>query len=191
MMKKAIALACLAAAAAACFAPSQAKRYFQLEPKTEAALTPLFDRALFVDRVEVADLYDDFRIVYRLSTHEINYYSYDFWAEKPSRGLREAIFHYLTGRGLFRRIGAEAIPGEADWTLRVKVHRIEETDAAEDWRGRLAMDLSVLETKTDRVLAFRSFDRSLPLGGKNVALLPVILARILAEELEALLDGLK
>jgi hypothetical protein len=53
------------------------------------------------------------------------------------------------------------------------------------------MDFEIAEAKTGTVLAVRHFDRREPLTKKNVAELPVVLSRILAEELAALFAELK
>ena len=49
------------------------------------------------------------------------------------------------------------------------------------------MELELVEAKTGTVLAARRFDRREPIGRKDVAAVPPVLSRILAEELEALL----
>lgn len=192
MMRKAALIVLLAAGLWACFSASPDKTYLQLflEPPS-AAQGPAFDKALLIDRVAVDELYDDFRIIYRLTPFEINYYGYSFWAEKPSRMVRDALDHYLAGRKAFRRILTDASRGEADWILRLALHHIEEIDAEASWSARLAMSLEMVEAKTGAVLASRRFDRREPLGRKDVAAIPPVLSRILAEELEALLTDLK
>jgi ABC-type uncharacterized transport system auxiliary subunit len=191
-MRKAALTVLLAAGLWACFSASPNKVYLQLHLEASPALPgPAFDKALYIERVAVDELYDDFRIIYRLTPFEINYYSYSFWAEKPARMVRDALDHYLTGRKAFRSLLPDASRSEADWILRTSIHRIEEVDAAAAWAARLSMALEMVEAKTGAVLASRRFDRSEPIGRKDLAAVPPILSRILAEELEALLADLK
>lgn len=190
-MRKAALIVLSAAALWACFSASPNKVYLQLHLEGGAPPGAAFDKALLVDRVAVDELYDDFRIIYRLTPFEINYYAYSFWAEKPARMVRDALDHYLTGRKAFRSLLADVSRNQADWILRPTLHRIEEVDAEAAWAARLSMDLEMVEAKTGTVLASRRFDRSEPVGRKDVAAVPPVLSRILAEELEALLADLK
>ncbi len=175
----------------ACFSASPDKTYLQLHLDAGAAPPPAFDKALLIDRIVVDELYDDFRIIYRVTPFEINYYAYSFWAEKPSRMMRDALDHYFAERKTFRRVLLDGTRGEPDWTLRTVIHRFEEVDAATAWSARLSMDLEMIEAKTGAVLASRRFDRSEPIGRKDVAAVPPVLSRILVEELEALLADLQ
>ncbi len=190
-MKKAALIVLLAAGLWACFSASPDKIYLQLHLDGSAAPGPAFDKALLIERVSVDELYDDFRIIYRLTPFEINYYAYSFWAEKPSRMIRDGLDHYLAGRKAFRRILTDASRNEADWILRPTLHSMEEIDAEAAWAARLAMELEMVEAKTGTVLAARRFDRREPVGRKDVAAVPPVLSRILAEELEALLADLR
>jgi ABC-type uncharacterized transport system auxiliary subunit len=180
----------LVAAAAACFTQAEARRYFDLRPEFASGGGPNFAKALLIERVDVDEVYDDFRIIYRLSATEINYYSYEFWAAKPDRMIRDAIDHYLAGRKAFRRIDLEVGREEPDWAMRCRVHRLEEVDDLTTWSARLAMDIEVREYKTSALLGRRSFDRTVPLARKEVAELPAALSRILAEEIDAFLQEL-
>ncbi len=190
-MKKAALIVLLAAGLWACFSASPDKIYLQLHLEGSAAPGPAFDKVLLIDRIVVDELYDDFRIIYRVTPFEINYYAYSFWAEKPSRMMRDALDHYFAERKTFRRVILDVARGEPDWTLRAVIHRFEEVDAAAAWSARISMDLEMIEAKTGAVLASRRFDRSEPIGRKDVAAVPPILSRILAEELEAFLADLK
>ncbi len=186
-------LALALATASACFGPGQLKRYFDFQTgiiPVEAG-GPVLAKSLDVGRVDVADVWNDFRIIYRRSATELNYYPNEFWAGKPDRLLRETIFHYLQERKVFAEVGLEGDRESHDWVLRCRVHRLEEVDLANIWGARLAMDMSVVENKTGQVIETRSFDRTMPLARKSVSELPVGLSKILIEELEALVQSLR
>jgi ABC-type uncharacterized transport system auxiliary subunit len=188
-MKKTAVLVLLALGSAACFA-SQAKRYFELRASGPPAGGPELPRTLWLDRVEIGEFYDDFRIVYRLSPTEINYYPYDFWTEKPSRLIRNLILERLAVPGRFLRIETEAGKGPVDWIWKTRVFLIEEADEGEQWFGRLSMVFEIVDLKTGAVIATRSFDRKEPLGRKDVARLPTVLSSILLAEIDAFLGDL-
>ena len=188
-MKKYAVLALLVLGSAACFA-SHAKRYFELRASSPLARGPALARTLLLDRVDISEFYDDFRIVYRLSPTEVNYYPYDFWTEKPSRLIRNLILERLSVPGSFLRIETEAGKGSADWLLKMRVFRVEEVDEGDQWFGRLSMAFEVVDLKTGAVIATKSFDRKEPLGRKDVSRLPAVLSSILLAELDAFLGEL-
>jgi len=192
-MKNAAGIAILAAAAlaqAACFSASPEKAYFQIHVQTAPAATA-FPKVLFLDRIDVDSLYDDFRILYRLSPFEINYYAYYFWAEKPAKLFHEAILRYLETARPVARVITEQAKGNADWILRCAVRQVEEVDEGAAWYARLGMFLEISDAKTGAVLASRRFDRREPLSQKAVAEVPGVLSRILGEELDALFQELR
>jgi ABC-type uncharacterized transport system auxiliary subunit len=190
-MKKTVLLIFLAASLWACFSASPDKTYLQLHLEAAGAPPSVFDKALFIDRIVVDELYDDFRIIYRVTPFEINYYAYSFWAEKPARMVRDTLEHYFVEKKTFRRILPDATRGEPDWILRSTIHAIEEIDAVTSWSARLAMELEMVEAKTGATLAARRFDRREPIGRKDVAAVPPVLSRILVEELDAFLRAVE
>ena len=175
---------------AACFSASPDKKYYQLD-LAPLPSGPAWPHTLLVDRIEIDALYDDFRILYRVSPVEVNYYAYHFWAEKPARLLRDALFHKLELSGRFSRVLMDLGKENPDWVLRCTIHQIEEIDAPQVWRARLGLGMEVVESKSGTILASRRFDREAPLDRPDVGLLPRALSRILDEELAALLADLK
>ena len=175
---------------AGCFSASPDKKYYQIHLEMGTSIAP-FTASLLLDRIEIDSLYDDFRIIYRVSPFEINYYAYHFWADKPSKLLRDSLLHYLETSKLFPKIVLEPNRGNPDWVLRCTVHQIEEVDMPEAWFARLSMKLEMAELKSGTVLAARAFDRKEPLSRKDVGEVPSVLSRILSEELRALLAELK
>jgi len=191
MIKKMAALAAVTVACWGCFSSAPGKTYLQihLEEGTEPAAR--FEKSLLIVPILADDLYDDFRILYRLSPYEVNYYTLSFWAEKPSKMIHQSLANDLAARKVFARVISNPAGADADWILRCALHKIEEIDSEAAWAARLAMDLEIAEAKSGTVLAARRFDRREPLTKKDVAELPVVLSRILAEELAGLLAELK
>jgi ABC-type uncharacterized transport system auxiliary subunit len=175
---------------AACMS-SPEKRYLQLDLAPQGAADDIgFDAVMLVDPVRVDDLYEDFQIVYRLSPFEMNFYSYVFWAENPSAMVRNALAHYFQEAGIFKAVIKEFSEGGPDLILRTRVHILEEIDRPDRWYARLSMDMEVVDFDTSTVLVSHRFDRTEPLPRPQVGELPVVLSRILREEILTLLTKL-
>ena len=169
---------------AACFSVPT-KRYFQIVvTDTNAQPHPKIDKVLYIEPVRVDPLYDDFRVIYRVSLFELKYYSYVFWAKKPDALFREAIGDYLIEKEGFPRVTLDVLQGNPEIVLRSNVRLLEEIDNPNVWFARLAMDLEFLEFKSGRSLLKHSFDRRLPLQVRKVQQLPAVLSNILMGELD-------
>ncbi len=170
---------------AGCFS-SPSKRYFQIVAlEKNGQLHPKIDRVLYIEPVRVDPLYDDFRVIYRVSPYELKYYSSVFWAKKPDDLFREAMSDYLILKEGFSRVTLDVLQGDPAIVLRSTVHLVEEIDNPKVWFGRLAMDLEFLEFKTGKSLAKHSFDKRLSLGSRKVKDLPAVLSGLLVDELDA------
>jgi ABC-type uncharacterized transport system auxiliary subunit len=169
---------------AGCFS-SPSKKYFQIVPlDKDAQLHPKIDRDLYIEPVRVNTLYDDFRVIYRVSPFELRYYSTVFWAKKPSDLFREAEGEYLIRKAGFSRVTMDVLQGDPALVLRSNVRLLEEIDNPKVWFGRLAMDFEFLDFKSGKVLARHAFDRRLPLSARRSQLLPGVLSGLLVEELD-------
>lgn len=185
MMRKLAVPLAAALLLAGCFSSTPAKRYFQIVAlEQDAGPHPEIGRGLYIEPVRVDPLYDDFRVIYRVSPFELKYYSTVFWAKKPSDLFREAMSQYLNRKEGFARVTLDILQGDPDVVLRSNVRLVEEIDNPDVWFGRLAMDFEFLEFKSGTRLARHSFDRRLPLGSRKVQFLPSVLSHILVEELD-------
>ncbi len=161
------------------------RKYYQLHLAVAGVpITKVIHKNVLVEPIEIDDLYDDYRIVYRLSPFELNYYSYEFWADKPAKLIRDSIVHYLLAQQVFQKVTQEISRGEPDILWRSKVHSIEEVDTQDFWYARLAMEVELLDFKSKERLYFYQFDRQEKLATKNISMVPVILSKILEEELD-------
>lgn len=169
---------------AGCFS-SPGKKYFQIVPMEKSAeLHPKIGRALYIEPVRVDPLYDDYRVIYRVSPFELRYYATVYWAKKPDLLFREALSDYLLRKEGFPRVQIDILQGEPDIVLRSNVRLIEEIDNPKVWFGRLAMDLEFVEFKSGKTIARHSFDKRVQLGTRKVQYLPAVLSGILVDELD-------
>jgi ABC-type uncharacterized transport system auxiliary subunit len=164
---------------------SPARRYYQLHlTGPDEPFSNAIDKTILVETVSTEDLYDDYRVVYRLSPFELNYYSYEFWADKPAKLVQDSVANYLTRKNVFKKVIQEISRGEPDLVWKSKVHSFEEIDTKDVWYARLAMEVELVDFKSKERLYSYRFDRKEELATKNVALVPVILSKVLREELE-------
>jgi uncharacterized lipoprotein YmbA len=169
---------------AACFSVPT-KRYFEIVATgKDTELHPKVGKAIYIEPVRVDPLYDDFRVIYRVSMFELQYYSYVFWAKKPSALFRDAMGDYLIEKEGFTRVMLDVLQGDPEIVLRSNVRLVEEIDNPKVWYSRLAMDLEFLEFKSGKSLLRHSFDRRLPFPVRKVRQFPAVLSRILMEELD-------
>lgn len=183
-MKKTARSVLLVLLLAGCFS-TPTKRYFQIVAMDrDAQPHPKVDKVLYIEPVRVDPLYDDFRIIYRVSLYELKYYSYVFWAKKPDALFREAMGDYLVRKEGFSRVTQDVLQGDPAVVLRSTVRLVEEIDNPKVWFGRLAMEIEFLEFKSGRSILRHSFDRRLPLQDRKARLLPAALSSILSEELD-------
>ena len=183
MRKLAIPLLSMFLAAGCLSTPS--KRYFQIVAMDlDAQPHPLIGKVVYIEPVRVDPLYDDFRVIYRVSPYELKYYSSVFWAKTPDDLFREAISDYLIRKAGFPRVMIDVLQGEPEIALRTNVRLLEEIDNPDVWYARLAMDLEFLEFKSGKTIVRHTFDRKMPLEARKVRFLPGVLSGMLVEELD-------
>lgn len=170
---------------------SPSRKYYQFHLGEEAEPgAKTIEKTILVERIEVDDLYDEFRVVYRVSPYEMNYYSYEFWADKPATLIRDSITHWLLRKNLFKKVTQQISGGEPDILWLSKIHIIEEIDTPAAWYARLSMEIELFDFKSNDSLYYHRFDRREKLATKNVALVPVVLSNILEEELGKVIKDL-
>lgn len=182
-MRKAAICILTAALMTAC-GSTHAKRYFEIRSVAsgEPAL-PKIERRLLVEAPSVDPLYDDIRILYRVSLFELKYYPYEFWAEKPGKQVGAAMAEYFGKTKVFPAVSRDPRMEGPEIVLKSRVHVIEEIDNPDVWEARLAMDLEFVDVKTAKPIISWTFDRKGQMAKEHVGDLPAVLSRILDEEL--------
>lgn len=176
----------------ACMTTTGGKKYYQLYlPPDTAPTAPKIDKVLLVEKVEVEDIYNDYRVVYRTSPYQLNYYSYHFWIKKPEKVVRNAITDYLSKGKYFKSVITDFSGGEPEVMLKASVHIMEEYDRKVVWMARLKMDVEIKDFKSRKRVLFHSFDRQVTMPVKKVGQLPIFISRILKEELDSVIKQLE
>jgi len=172
------------------------KNYFQLSippeiikpVSTAASVTPVkIEKILMVQPVKADEVYNDYRIVYRNSPYQVNFYPYDFWIKRPDVMIKDTILDFLRKREVFNAVLSDFTEQQPDWILQSTVYIMEEYDSQDSWFAHLKMEFLVKNIKTNERIAFHSFDRMKQLVEKKVLQLPVGISQILREELNILI----
>jgi ABC-type uncharacterized transport system auxiliary subunit len=179
-----VAFCLLAAALMSGCGAAPVKRYFEIRTiaADELAL-PKVERRVCVEPAAVDALYDDTRIVYRVTPYELRYYPYEFWAERPGRQIGTAMAEFLAKKNVFSSVGQDCTKVGPDLILRSRVRALEEIDRPDVWEARLAMDIEFVSAKTGAFIAGTRFDRTGKMFKQTVGVLPAVVSRILDEEL--------
>jgi hypothetical protein len=148
----------------------------------ESAEVPL----MLFEKVEVAALYNQFRLVYRLSPYEINYYPYYFWVEKPEKLIGEFIRSFFKAVPGTQRVIHSITDKEPDRELVVFIDCLEEYDQQGFWLSQLKGRFLVRDFKTKQELIVHEFANKKKMSVKKTEELPKSISRQLVEELQYL-----
>jgi ABC-type uncharacterized transport system auxiliary subunit len=169
------------------------KRYYQLHISTppQPISTAPFPGTILVRDAVVDRIYEGYRLVYRLSPYQLDFYNYEYWIKKPSHMIREALVSYLKERNVFARLILSEDEAEPDWILRSRVDALEECDQRDAWYAHLAMSIRITDRRGKRILVEHRFDRMDRLARRDSRLLPGALSNILRTELDKLVFKLR
>ena len=179
-----------------CISSSVGKEYYQLYLPSvpgnvsDKTVVPRLDRILMVEAVDVANIYSDYRMVYKTSPYHLNYYSYNYWIKKPGPMVRDCMVDYFSGRRVFKKVITGFIGGDPDLILKAVVHTLEEYDGPVAWYAHLKMDIEIKDFKSGDQVLFHSFDRQKQMMEKQVEYFPIAISMILREELDKVIDRL-
>jgi ABC-type uncharacterized transport system auxiliary subunit len=149
-------------ALAACAGKVPDTRYYQLAPPQTQAKQP-GDASIAIEPLTTDGAYDDDRIVYRVTPYRLDYYNYHRWSSPPGTMLGNYLQDAFSRSGRFRAVtrdASDAVPV----TLGGRVIAIEEVDQSKtSWLGRIAVELTVTDTVTNKILWSQRFEETEPL----------------------------
>lgn len=179
-----------ALAVAACTGKVPDTRYYQLA--APAAGAPRGDLVLVMEPLETEPAYDDDRIVYRTSPYRLDYYHYHRWSASPGTMVGNYLEQALERSGRFRAVVRE-LTADAQVVLGGRVVAIEEVDASRSrWLGRIVLELTLTDARTNAVLWTQQYEETEPLATQNpeglARALSVAMRRIVARASPAIAD---
>ncbi|MCP4214139.1 MAG: hypothetical protein GY765_05760 [bacterium] len=188
-MKRIIGLMLMLLVFVGCSSPG--KKYFQLHMGVDESLPVFPDKTIMVSSVDVEPIYNDYRLVYRLSSYELNYYSYKFWIKRPGPLVRDAVCDFFKKNKIFPSVIRRFAEGDPQLVLKARVNSIEEYDYLATWYANMDVDIEIRDIKSGKVVLFYNFARRKMLPEKKADRLPEAFSRILEEELANVVKKLK
>jgi ABC-type uncharacterized transport system auxiliary subunit len=174
-----------------CFGSTPQPVQYTLEPNVTPAadyrprpltlLVHRFDTALAIDRVE---------LVYRPKGHELRTYDLHRWVARPGRMVSEAIARHLEQARLFATVTSRPTEGRADLELRGVVLALEELSQG-PWRARLAVEMTLTEIDTGRVVWEHGFDVVRAVAPERADAVVATLVAIFGDELARMTQSLR
>ncbi len=138
-------------------ADKKRKHYYQLYYRGRSLTNEPVHASVFVKTVEVDRLYRRSNLVYRTSAFELFYYFYHYWAVRPQDMLSDAIYRHLKESNIVTTPLAEMdrIP---DYIIISRLFSLDEIDSEEQRFARIAMNYSLIDAKSNKVIASYVFD---------------------------------
>lgn len=138
-----------------------------------------------VEELEVDAAYDDPRIVYRESEYRIEHYDYHLWGAAPGRLVSDALRTGYASTERFERVEA-ARDDDVDAIVRGRLLALEEVDRTPtEWFAHVALELELVDVRTEARLWSQSFDASLPLRERSPTGLAAAASEVLAQVVRA------
>jgi ABC-type uncharacterized transport system auxiliary subunit len=149
-------------ALAACAGSAPETRYYQLAAPQAQAKQP-GDASIAIEPLTSDGAYDDDRIVYRVTPYRLDYYNYHRWSAAPGTMLSNYLQDAFSRSGRFRAVTREASDA-VPVVLGGRVIAIEEVDQSKtSWVGRVAVELTLTDTVTNKILWSQRFEETEPL----------------------------
>lgn len=147
---------------AACAGNVPETRYYQLAAPAASSPQPA-SASVAIEPLTADAAYDDDRIVYRLTPYRLDYYNYQRWSSPPGTMIANYLQDVLAKSGRFRAVmheASDAVPV----TLGGRVVALEEIDTSRtQWIGHVAIELTLTDTVTNKVLWAQQYDEREPL----------------------------
>jgi ABC-type uncharacterized transport system auxiliary subunit len=142
---------------------------------------------LEIKKFNVSRLYDQDRIVIRLSDVEIRENRQQVWSVRPSEMLTDVVEQYFKKSDLFVNASQEFLDMRPDYVFSGTVSAIEELKTGGSRFARLAMSMQITDTEKNQIIWSGEFDDQPPVPvddmGKTVQTMRDILHRNMEEYL--------
>ncbi len=124
---------------------------------------------LMVNPTVAAAGFDSPRIIYIHKAHQLEYFAHSEWVDPPARMLGPLVVSAMAQTGAF---GAVVLtPGAATgvWRLDTEIIRLQHEFMTQPSRVRFTLRATLVDDKTRKVLAWRTFDAYAPASSEDPA----------------------
>jgi len=111
-----------------------------------------FDGTIGVSKFSALAPYDQDRIVYRRSPHEVEFYHYHRWIMPPGDLIQQKLWADLDESHLFRRVVLYPTNNDIDFLLRGHILQMEEWDEEDKWMAHFKIQVEIIDIKTNNPL---------------------------------------
>jgi cholesterol transport system auxiliary component len=117
---------------------------------------------LVISPVRAASGFDSQRIIYLREPHKLEYFAHNEWIDSPARMLGPLMVASIEQTGAFRAV--VMTPGSAGGELRLdtEIVRLQQDFQARPSSVQFTLRVYLVEEKTRKVLAWRTFDAQVP-----------------------------
>jgi len=162
-MRRALALAAVAALLAACAAlppPQAIEDIYVLDARPAGVSAPRRDVVLAVSMPRARAGFDTAQMAYERRPHELEYYARNRWADAPARMLAPLLVQALEQSSGLRAVVPASSVAAADLRLDVELVRLVQDFATRPSRVRLTVRAQLTDVGSRRVVATREFDET-------------------------------
>jgi cholesterol transport system auxiliary component len=143
-----------------------------VQPAIQAASPPANPGApegltLLVGEIATPPALQDGRIRYRIGANETGAYEYHRWVERPGLMVRNSLKRALRASGKYQRVLDAGSSASGDYLVRGNLQEFGEVDNA-SIQSVIALQVELVDTKTNRNVWDRLFEREEPVSSKTV-----------------------
>ena len=127
--------------------------YYTLRvPPPPATSDPKTNFVLGVEHFRAAEMLRDDRIVFYKSPTEVDYYEHHRWSTDPATMMTELAARWLDQMGIFSEVRLLPSREGVDYKLAGRVLNFEEVDSEGETKGRVALRLTLVRTRDQKVV---------------------------------------
>lgn len=146
--------------------------------------------AVRVKDFSISPTYNRSQLVFRYSPHELEYYNFRLWTDRPNLMISDLIRQTIAASGLFSSVTRKIGDKSPDFTFSGDIHAIEELDSDEQWFAHLAISFNLHRFSDDVVVWNYSFDERRPVLVKDPRIVVRTLSEILQNQMSLILGEL-
>ncbi len=137
-----------------------------------------------VAEVNLAPAYATHQIAVREDSHQIRYFTFNEWAERPGQRLTRMITEFMDDHNVFSEVVHGRITRVPDHIIETDIHYIEIDTRNGSFNARIGGEFRLVDNNGGRrVVLSRSIDRHEELDGKNVNEFASSISRMFSEDL--------
>lgn len=115
----------------------------------------------------IESIFSNYKIAYRESPYEVQFYNYHQWASDPAKLVENGILEFLMNSNQFNKVVRLPSTDKVDLVIDGHIHKIEEWDEADQWYGYVEIEFQVTKLETKQKIWKSSLSRKIPAESKK------------------------